>query len=831
VLADICRTFMLPLVKTWPGCEVLILSSAARNFSCRAVLLHALLVLASWFHARTANTLVGSPPSFLDSVNHCCSLAHDVLVAYPDDARMIEAASTLLSMFSRERHTVHCVIQRRETRRLIFQRLQERLSDTSCACVLMSVLRDCSSFAHAPDDSSNVFTDLFHSPCISAIISSIAQFNKVVIDSRTGSQTLRGKANLLLNAASGLVLNLSTRALTLGANDALLMSGLVKPLSESAASVTSSLTTSCNCISIVGRLLNTQSLREQVCGVPQHCTQLVKWLLAVFHEHTAAAPRALLLAGVCALLESAACITVFFKSGGMSIVSDAVRCLATMRTSSHLTADLLHLNAIFSFAAAAATSSFANNPAHWLSDLHSSGHLRLQSLFAQVLSNECLDPTCAAATAALMLLVIPHPSPSYVRPPSCTHVFGNGPVASSDHACWLSPISGVHVRCMSEQVETDRVAQALRAVMAFCATDDLSSESSRMNIHKHFATVRAFTSRTSVGSGGSVADPNTFHHLSRIFATTAGLIGHVAYKLAFLAGRMFREKLRKFKQAEEFLGIEDEHALLNHQSDIVEETILQRVTKLRSNVKSSDYPAHLPMLIISSEEVTGINPDDLLRQYGEGGSVALVHSGKPNGNDVTAVFLGFSETEKKPIPFLPPPPHFGDVPPNAAVEGSVGFYKRHRALGAKMSAISSGKIDTIDTVLASSNDNSDGDVDTTVQSDEVSSSATDTVRSMELHSLDSSIMFTLRHVSRSGAAVVRPVLNLAQSLLQLEAEWDHETFASASNTFRGNTPLRDILVKILLRHTDDVSIMRPCLATLCLIMQSSVSASEDQHKM
>ena len=61
VLADTCRTHILPVVKVWLGCDVLLLASAACNFTCRPALLHALLALASWYHVRSSNDKVDFP--------------------------------------------------------------------------------------------------------------------------------------------------------------------------------------------------------------------------------------------------------------------------------------------------------------------------------------------------------------------------------------------------------------------------------------------------------------------------------------------------------------------------------------------------------------------------------------------------------------------------------------------------------------------------------------------------------------------------------------------------------------------------------------------------
>jgi hypothetical protein len=803
---------------SWPGCDVLLLVSAARNFSCRAVLLDALLVLASWYHARSANAFVELNSEVFESISTCCALAHDALVAYDNDAAMIEAAATVLSVFSRDQRTAHCVVQRMGTRRLLIVRLQERVADTSCACVLMSVLRDCSASGFASDVTSNVLKDVLLSPCISVTISSIFQFNKVVIDSRSGSQALRSKANLLLNAASGLVLNLSTRAFNLGANDGLLISGLVKFLSDSAALVTSSLSTSCNCMSVVGRLLHTQNLRNELISDAQHGAKLIKWFLAVFHEHVSVVPRVFVLSAVCALLESELCSAVFFKAGGSTIVFDAVKCLASMHKASRGTKDSPSVDSMFTFTVTAATSSFVHNPSPWLADLHSSGHFRAQSLLMQSLNAEVSEATSAAA--ALLLLLIPHPSSSFVRPPSCTHIFGDGPVVSSDHACWLSPVSGVHTRSMTDQLDTDRVLQAMRTILAFCETDDMTSESSRINVDKIFGAIRLLTSKA---SASGAADPSMFQHLSIVFAAVAAVLGHVAYKLAVVAGRLFQEKQRKFKQAEEFSGVEDEHALLSKRPDLIEEAISQRVTKLRLQTKASDFPAHKAMLVISNEETTGVNPDDILRQYGTGGSVALVHSGSASSTDVKSVFLGFSDTEKKPIAFLPPPPHFGDVPSTAAVEGSAAFYKRHTKIASR--ATDQTKGNGIDTLLISSVDESESAL--TADFFEVERMAKDIVMSLDFQAIDSALIFTIKHVIGHGPLIIRPVLHAAHARLQLESEWHDENFRSASNAFRDNVMIRNTLIKILLRHTDDVSVVRPCLAVLCLSMCKSERTGSD----
>ena len=90
---------------------------------------------------------------------------------------------------------------------------------------------------------------------------------------------------------------------------------------------------------------------------------------------------------------------------------------------------------------------------------------------------------------------------------------------------------------------------------------------------------------------------------------------------------------------------------------------------------------------------------------------------------------------------------------------------------------------------------------------------------MELHTLDSAVIFVMRGAAGLGAQAVRPVLNLAQSMLQLESEWDMESFSSPSNAFLGNAELRDIAAKILQKHADDVSVTRPCLVLLCFSMQ------------
>jgi hypothetical protein len=814
---------------SWPGCDALLLTSAARNFSCRAVLHHALLALASWFQARSANAHVDTTDDFYDSVNACCALAHDVLYAYDDDVEMISAAVTVLSMFSRDKRTLQCVVGRRETLRLIVSRLQERCSDVSCSSILMSVLRDCSAFASGANDKNVVLRDIIVSPCISVMISCVAQFNQVAVDSRSGSQDLRDKANLLLNATSGLVLNLSTRASTLGVNDSLLTSGLIKALVESAAFVTSSLSTSCNVVSIIGRLLHSQSLRDELCFDVQHATKLIKWCLAIFHEHIVPSPRAMILAAICALLESSACRSMLFKAGGASIVFDAVKSLAVIHKNTRGLSDVSSAKAVFVFSTAAAISSFIYNPAPWLADLHSSGHLRLQALLTQTLGVESNDLAFAAATAALMLLVIPHPSPSFVRPPSCSYIFGNGPVVSSDNPCWIAPVSGVHLRSMTDQADADRIMQAMRGVLAYCDTDDLTSESSKINVHKLFAMIRGSVSRISAGGGGSVADPNNLLHLSNIFAAAAGLIGHVAYKLAFLSGRLYRENQRNFKQAPEFNGVEDDYALLQKRPDIIEEAISERVHKLRLQVKQSDYPAHKAMLVISNEESTGVNPDEVLRQYGTGGSVALVHSGKAGGHDVKSVFLGFSDTATTPIPFLQPPPHFGQVPSIVAVEGAAGFYKRHKVLSTGSSEKRGGN--GIDTLLESSSSSFDVDVVASSEIDVIGKIAMDMIKGMELHALDAAIIFTLKHAAGLGALTIRPVLNAAQARLQLESEWDHESFASATNSLRGNVQMKSVLVNILQRHTEDLSIMRPCLAVLCLSMQSSQSDIGDAHRV
>jgi hypothetical protein len=105
-LVDICRTYLLPIVTIWPGCDVLLLASAVRHFSCKSALLEALFALASWFHVRHSNASVEFPQHFFDCVSGCCALAHDVIFAYNSDSDLICAAGTLLSMFSRDLRTV-----------------------------------------------------------------------------------------------------------------------------------------------------------------------------------------------------------------------------------------------------------------------------------------------------------------------------------------------------------------------------------------------------------------------------------------------------------------------------------------------------------------------------------------------------------------------------------------------------------------------------------------------------------------------------------------------------------------------------------------------------
>ena len=101
-----------------------------------------------------------------------------------------------------------------------------------------------------------------------------------------------------------------------------------------------------------------------------------------------------------------------------------------------------------------------------------------------------------------------------------------------------------------QQVDVDRVTQALRGVMAFCETDDLTAESSRINAHKIAAALRALTSKISTGGGGGrVCDAATFKFVSVIFTAVAGVIGHVAFKLSRVAGSSFQAKQRLFTQA------------------------------------------------------------------------------------------------------------------------------------------------------------------------------------------------------------------------------------------------------------------------------------------
>ena len=281
---------------------------------------------------------------------------------------------------------------------------------------------------------------------------------------------------------------------------------------------------------------------------------------------------------------------------------------------------------------------------------------------------------------------------------------------------------------------------------------------------------------------------------------------------------------RPFTLSSEFSGIADEHALISKSPDDIEAAISQRVQAFRSKRKESEYPAHKAMLVVSDEASTGINPDDILRQYGTGGSVALVHSGQSDDTVVRSTFLGFSDVEKKPIPFLPPMPSFGEVPSNAAVEGSLAFYKRHKVVSGKGSVVQSGGIDTELTLDATKAEDSGS---LTSEFDDVESAARDMVRSMELHTLDSAVIFVMRGCVNLGAQAVRPVVSLAQCMLQLESEWDAESFNGASNAFRGNAEVRDIAAKILVKHADDVSIARPCLALLCFAMQQLDRASPD----
>lgn len=816
VLADICRTHILPTVSSWPGCDVLLLASAARHFSCAPALNGALLALAAWYHARHSSTEADCSGEFFESASACCALAHDVIIAYDGDFTAFGAAGTLLSMFSRDRRTVHCVAQRRETIRLIIHSLDACVSDVSCACVLMAVLRDCCSLA-SDEDASQVFHEITTSPCISVLIAAVAQFNKVIAEGRsTGTQALRSKADLLLNASSGLILNLSLRASRLGVNDCLLGSGLLRLLSDSASFTTSSLSISSNCLTVIGRFFHSQSFRDALCCDAQHGANICKFLLAVFHEHTDPAPRLLTMVAVCSLLQSAVCSSTFFKAGGATLVFDAVKILPRMHKSFEKTSEASAVNAIFTFACASATSSFAHSPATWLAELHSSGHLRAQSLLLQTLANSSLES--ASAAALLVLLVIPHPSSSFVRPPACSSSFGTGPLFSSDHSYWVSPVSGSHLRSMREQMDVDRVMQAMRAVVAFCETDDLTAESSCINVHKITAAVRALVAKISAGGGSDIADPKTFKHFANVFSAIAGLLRHISYKLSFIASKVFQEKQRSFKQSEDFNGIEDEYSLLSKKADVVEQAIMQKVLKLRSQMKESDFPAHKAMLVISSEEATNVNPDDVLRQYGTGGSVALVHDGTRDGTSVKSVFLGFAASEQKPIPLLSTAPYFGDVPPNAAVEGSVAFYKRHKVLGATASVKVQSK--SIDTELHSAAQDQEEAVSTISENHEVNAAAQDIINGLELHNLDSSIIFVLKHVTSMSSQVARPALNLVQSILQLDSEWNPEAFVGSSNALRGNVQLRNIIVKLLLLHHDDLSLARPCLVILCFLIQN-----------
>ena len=811
-----CRTYILPIVKLWIGCDILMLASASRNFSCRAALLDALLALASWYHVRSSSTIVEFPANFFDAVSSCCTLASDVFVAFSEDAAMISAAGTLLSIFSRDRRTVHCVVRRCETRRLIIDRLQAHVSDTACACVLMSVLRDCSALASA-SDADNVLRDILCSPCIHIMITAAHQFNMIVVDTRAGgSQELRAKADLLLNAASGLALNISSRAFGRGANDLILASGLIRALSDSAAFALSSLSTTCNCMSIMGRLMQSQCLRDELCYDAQHASKMIKFLIAAFHAHSAPAPRLLTLTALDTLLGAESCSAVFFRSGGSASTFDTIKSLSAMHKSSRTHSEAATIDAAFTFATSAATASFVYDSAQWQADLHTSGHLRAQALLIQTINLATLE--AAAAAAALMLLVVPHPSPSFVRPPSCSHAFGNGPVLATDNAAWISPVAGVHMLAMREQVDVDRAMQAMRAVMAFCETDDLTSENSRINVHKIAAALRALTSKIStggIGGGGGVADPNTFKFISNVFAAVSGLIGHVTYKLSVVAGSAFRAKQRSFQQAEEFNGIMDEYALISKRPDEVEAAVAERMLLFRSKRKECEYPAHKAMLVISSEESTGINPDEILRQYGTSGSVALVHSGHSGDLSITSTFLGFSDVETKPIPFLPPMPSFGEVPPNGGVESSLGFYRRHKVISSKGTAVKSSGLDSDLASLTNKHE----DKKSAGEFEDVESAARDMVRGMELHTLDSAVIFVMRGAAGLGAKAVRPVLNLAQSMLQLESEWDMQSFSSPSNAFLGNAELRDIAAKILQKHADDVSVARPCLVLLCFSMQ------------
>jgi hypothetical protein len=596
-------------------------------------------------------------------------------------------------------------------------------------------------------------------------------------------------------------------------------------LSDSAAFTTSSLSISSNFVSIIARLFHSQILRDELCGSANHASKLVKFLLAVFHEHSDPAPRMIITAAACAVLESASCGAVFFKSGGYTVVFDAVKGLALTHKSFQQPVDASNVDSIFTFSAAVASRSFAHNPSPWLADLHSSGHLRAQSLLLQTLNNKLSESTSAAAS--LMLMVTPHPSPSFSRPPACSLVFGSGPLNSSDHIYWSSPVSGVHLRSIKEQMEVDRLMQAMRAVMAYCETDDLTAESSRINVHKITAAVRALVSKISAGGGSDVSDPSTFRHLSNVFGAIAGLLRHVSYKLACVANKTFQQKLRQTKQSDDFNGIEDEYALLGQRPDVIEEAIMQRVMKLRTQIRETDFPEHKPMLVISNEEATNVNPDDILRQYGAGGSVALVHSGTDAGTSVKSVFLGFSDVEKTPIPLIPPAPHFGEVPAGLAVEGSISFYRKHKVIGSK--AAETAKSKSVDTELRSEGD--EGSSSSTRELSEVENAARDAVVGLQLHNLDSSVMFVLRHVVGMEVPVVRPVLNLVQCMMQIESEWDHESFTSSSNTFRSNLQMRNCVVKLLLNNMDDLSVVLPCLVILCFVMQTMDSTNAETQAM
>jgi hypothetical protein len=361
-------------------------------------------------------------------------------------------------------------------------------------------------------------------------------------------------------------------------------------------------------------------------------------------------------------------------------------------------------------------------------------------------------------------------------------------------------------------------------VVAFCETDDLTAENARINSDKLFAAIRTLTSKMSAGE--RIIEPSVFTHLSRIFAAFNGLLGHVLYKLSFIAGKQFLEKQRKFKRSEEFSGIDDEFALLSRRADEIEEAISNRVSKYRlSQHKQSDYPEHKAMLVLSNEESTGVNPDDVLRQHGTGGSVALVYSDNSSDTQVKATFLGFGQTDKKPIPFLPPPPHFGDVPSVVAVDGAAAFYRRHRVISEKAAAHSLTK--TSNSEAESLQDCKDEVA--VSEFDDVESTARDIVRSLDVHALDSSVAFVIKGAADAAAHVLQPVLNLMQNMLQLESEWDKEGFLSSSNTLRSNPHIKNTVAKVFMRHTDDLAVARPCLVIMSYLLQNgNILGSESE---